>query len=771
MRAALALFLLVACVQAGETPRATLSGRVLDPSGALIPEAVVRAMSNGQRIAEAASDHEGAFRMTLPAGTYSVEAEAIGFRPFRREGVVLSQGAPVEIDIGLELESLSVQTTITAKAPPMESALETRTRNFEEKLEIREVRESSSKDVGEALSRIDGFWKVRKGGVANDVVLRGFQQGNLDVLIDGARIHGACPNNMDPAAFHVDFAEVQEVQVVKGAFDMRNQGALGGVVSIVNKAPAPGLHITPSFSAGSFGYINPSIVGSIKRGRFYLLGGNSYRRSDPYKDGSGKSFTSYANYRPGAQNSRAFDVDTAWGRFGYTLTEGQRVEAGYTRQNSGKTLYPYLQMDAGYDNADRANAKYVWSNVSNAIRQIRVESYFSKVRHWMTDEQRLTSAGLARPYSMATFAGTRSLGGRVEAELTDFVAGYEVYRRGWTAVNTMRMMGVYKDQSAIPDVALTVGGAYADYRRTFFRRLLVSAGARLDTAKTAALSSTLNTDLFWAYKNTRTSSATDTNPSGKVWLMYSLPAGLELFSGIGHTVRLPDPRERFFMLRRSGSDWVGNPNLEPTQNTEADIGLSYRNRRFSLKPTLYYSKLANFITVQNQALVNTVPGITNTMARSYENVSARMYGGELGYSVGITQALLLSGGLSYSRGTKDAKPQFRIFDTNLAEMPPMKSRAGLRYGTRHFFVEVESLAAWAQRRVDTDLRELPTPGYMLMNVKFGIHTNKLNVAAGADNLSNRFYYEAFSYQRDPFRTGVKVPEPGRSLYVTSSFAF
>ncbi|MEN6602207.1 MAG: hypothetical protein ABFD86_07305 [Bryobacteraceae bacterium] len=40
-----------------------------------------------------------------------------------------------------------------------------------------------------------------------------------------------------------------------------------------------------------------------------------------------------------------------------------------------------------------------------------------------------------------------------------------------------------------------------------------------------------------------------------------------------------------------------------------------------------------------------------------------------------------------------------------------------------------------------------------------------------DNLTNRFYYERYSYQRDPFRLGAKIPEPGRSLFLTVSYAF
>jgi len=43
--------------------------------------------------------------------------------------------------------------------------------------------------------------------------------------------------------------------------------------------------------------------------------------------------------------------------------------------------------------------------------------------------------------------------------------------------------------------------------------------------------------------------------------------------------------------------------------------------------------------------------------------------------------------------------------------------------------------------------------------------------AGIDNVFDKKYYEYLSYQRDPFATGVKVPEPGRTFYVNVSYTF
>ena len=437
---------------------ASLEGRVVDDSGSVVPGAVVQLIGDDDsRQLAAASDAAGNYGFArVPPGSYTLRASAPGFAAFST-GVALAPGNAGRSDIAMAVASLVEHLTVTASAPLRQEALD-----------YREVRESSARDTGEALAQLDGLWKIRKGGIASDVVLRGFQQGNINVLIDGARIAGACPNHMDPPAFHIDFAEVQQVEVTRGAFDLTNQGSLGGTVNIVSKAPGRGLRFTPNLSTGSFGYVNSSLTGSVSGETTYALAGYSYRRSRPFVDGSGRPFTDYANYRGINGDSRAFDASTAWLKFGFAPSANGRLNLAYTRQQGGRTLYPYLQMDALYDNADRINAGYRWNSVD-------ARAYYTRVNHWMTDEFRATSAGAPRPFGMATFAATKMLGGRVDAHRGNFTAGIEGYRRYWNAVNTMRMGAMYMDQASLPDVLMTVGGAYAQYGRDIRPGLRVQA--------------------------------------------------------------------------------------------------------------------------------------------------------------------------------------------------------------------------------------------------------------------------------------------------------
>ena len=112
-----------------------------------------------------------------------------------------------------------------------------------------------------------------------------------------------------------------------------------------------------------------------------------------------------------------------------------------------------------------------------------------------------------------------------------------------------------------------------------------------------------------------------------------------------------------------------------------------------------------------------------------------------------------------------------IKDKDVAEVPPLKGRLGLRYDTGLWFAEAELVASATQNKIDSDVNETKTSGYGIVNLKAGISYRNFTLNAGVENLFDKKYYEHFSYVRNPFSTGVKVPEPGRSFYVSASYQF
>ncbi len=664
------------------------------------------------------------------------------------------------------LMSLSFAQEILLKEVEVKGKKET----TRDSLEVREVRESSAKDIGEALQKLDGVHIFRKGGIANEIILRSFRADNIKVQIDDLDIHGACPNRMDPAEAHVDFSEVEKIDVVKGPFVVKYPNILGGAVFVELKRPKPGFHLDLNLTAGSFEYYNPSFVISYADPKFFGLAGASYRSSKPYEDGKGKKITevypenSPNRYRPEERNRKAFEIKTGWVRFGFSPMDNHTAEIAYTRQEMDKVLYPALLMDGIEDKADRLNFKYKVKDLFN------LNIYYSKVEHWMDDRYRQTSSNpmLTRRYSMATDAETKNYGINLDAKIMGFTVGLNAYVSNWDAVNERfnQMMNQYVTSNMIPDVDITGFGVFGEYETNIMQNLKLKAGLRIDTVKSEADKSKANTGLYNQYHGTTKTSKRDTFPSGNVQLFYSLSEGLELFAGAGYSVRVPNQQERYIALPGAGMmpAWVGNPKLDPAKNMEIDFGLKYQAPKGYAKATVFYSFVDDYIYVYR--ITNVLPN-----ARSYTNIDARFFGFELSSMYNLYPNLFLSSGVSYVNGRKDTDTNRNITDKDVAEVLPLTARVAVRYDTGSWFVEPEVIATATQNKVDRDLDERKTSGYGVVNIKAGVNYKGITLVAGVDNVFDKKYYLHNSYVRNPFGAGVRVPEPGRQVYVSASYSF
>jgi len=545
---------------------------------------------------------------------------------------------------------------------------------------------------------------------------------------------------------------------------------VGGTVNVVTRKPEPGWHGGAQLAAGSFAAVNPSLTLGRGGQRLAALAGYSYRRSDPYRDGAGRRFTELANYRPEAQDAQAFSAGTAWGRVLWKPAEGHQLDFAYTRQDAGSTLYPYLMMDAIHDDADRLNFRYEATGLGARRASARVQGYLTQVDHYMTDESRTSSVGKPRDYSMGTQADTRTFGGKAEAVLGGLTLGVEGYERRWDATNEMAGSG-YAPQAMVPGVVVRVAGAFAEYERRLGGGLALAAGGRLDAARSEADAGRANAALYEAYQATRSLSASDTLPAGKLRLAWRR-AGWELAAGVGHAARAPEATERYLALRRAGTDWVGNPDLVATRNTGLDVSAAFEHGGFRAQLGAYASHVADYVTVYDQARRTPLPGVMNAVARSFANVDATLRGLELEASLPILfERVFVSGDVSYVRGTQDGDGARGIAAGDLAEMPPLRGRLVGRYDDGRFSLRVEGVFSGDQEHVDASLNEARTPGWGVLNLSAGARAGRLRATLGIANVLDRLYVEHLSYQRDPFRSGVRVPEPGRSLFANLAVRF
>jgi len=89
-----------------QSPSATLSGKVIDQTGAVIPQATITVTGPNGKPISATTDQAGAFAIHgLPPGTYAVIVTAQGFAPLKKDAVTLSAGQTQSLNLALEIQT------------------------------------------------------------------------------------------------------------------------------------------------------------------------------------------------------------------------------------------------------------------------------------------------------------------------------------------------------------------------------------------------------------------------------------------------------------------------------------------------------------------------------------------------------------------------------------------------------------------------------------------------------------------------------------------
>jgi hypothetical protein len=259
-RLTLFLVAVVASPALAQTPLGTISGIVTDTTGATVPGASVSAVhaDTAQRTAATTNDR-GFFVLTqLPIGAYVVEAELAGFQKYRREGLLVTTGATIALDIQLTLGDLRDTVTVSAESPLLQS----RTSDVSQLIEARSVQDLPLGDRRSMnlINMIGGavFVEYDSGSKPNFSLAGGRTQSQM------FWIDGGTGQNMRLGIGQIDLdppvETVQEVKVLASSYAAEYGGSAGGVIIATTKSG------TNAFRGSAFEYFRDD---ALDAGNFF----------------------------------------------------------------------------------------------------------------------------------------------------------------------------------------------------------------------------------------------------------------------------------------------------------------------------------------------------------------------------------------------------------------------------------------------------------------------------------------------------------------------
>jgi iron complex outermembrane receptor protein len=630
------------------------------------------------------------------------------------------------------------------------------------------------KDSGELLRAVNGVTATRRAGHGFEPIIRGQQQGQLNILSDGGHIVSACPSRMDPATSYIGMESFDSVTVIKGNRSViYGSGGSGGTVIFERERPVfedgkpykgkvtLGYTENSEATSGSFDL-------SVGADRGFIRAYAETTDSGNYDDGDGNTISSaYQSLVQGVM-------------LGADITSTDYLQLGYEQSRQDEVLYAGNGMDSPFADADHLRGKWLHSGSIGFVDELEITAYRSDVNHLMDNYTVRVRNPMMR---MAAPSSTDSWGGRLLAtsftDSTEFRYGGNYRASNQEATRYMDNDFSYGNGYAMttsilwPDVQFRNAGLFAEADYSLSNKDTLRAGIRVDhwTADANSSSSTYGmmppktpNELYQASYGYQAKDRSEDHMSFVLGWDRALAYGLALNTNFSGTSRAPDANELYIASDSSMmTNWVGNPALDFEQHYQLDVSLSQTSDSYAWSATAFYDRVNDYIE-------RYVEGSGMASVYKYKNVDAVLGGLELEAQYQPHNHVTLRGTASYTRGmnTDDS--------TDLARMAPLEVHTFVDYETERWGTGLEWVLAEGQAHINqtSGLDASESEGFGVLHWKAHVNIEKgLTLKAGVENVLDRAYaYHVNAANADPFSpTAVVVNEPGRQFWVKGEYLF
>ena len=245
------LFVLLLSVRVLAQEGGLVSGTVKDATGMTLPGAVLK-LDRFNRYT--VSDNDGYFEfLNVPAGSYRVEVEYLGYEPAVLEATVTAGGnAVVDFVMQEGAQEIGAVVVMGDQARGQAKALNQQKTNVNVSnvISADQIGRFPDSNIGDALKRVPGIAMQNDQGEARNIVVRGLASELNSVTLNGNRIPSAEGDNRKVQMDVIPSDMIQTIEVNKTLTPDMDADAIGGSVDLVTRAAAGGQRISLTLLGG-----------------------------------------------------------------------------------------------------------------------------------------------------------------------------------------------------------------------------------------------------------------------------------------------------------------------------------------------------------------------------------------------------------------------------------------------------------------------------------------------------------------------------------------
>lgn len=759
----LAIFL-----QASILAAATFEGHVLDQQGRPIAGATVHVETESGTRPTASTDDDGHFSvLEVAPGAITVRIEAKGFAPETIRDTVAATS--LSRDVRLEIAPVRGEVLVTATLPELATQLD---------VSGRAIEDSGVNDLALSMRDVAGTTALRRGTINLEPQIRGLQETQVALFVDGTRTFAAGPARMDSGLSHIGPHAVSKLQVIKGPYAL-TWGA-GTLSAVEVETWRPLLTTSQAFDwrgSARLGFAENAdrfdgharVGGGGERFAFSIEGG--HRTGDDFEAGDGTTV-------PGDYES----TDT---RFALRFAPRDSVLVDYSGgyQEQFDLDFPGRILDATYFYTRSHNLEVSHTRGGGGVKEIFGQVYVNRKDHRMNNDEKPTAfpaPGRIPPFGLRVDLPTESntAGGRLRFGLgrgdMEWRFGADAFVVEQEATREVRRRSndflIFRD-IVWPEAEVENLGTYG---QAVWRRGATSIGGSLRLDFVDASAGTVSD--FFAANTVGDTEQSEANWSAALSVSRSVSSDFALRFGIGRTVRSATALERYsdrfpstkFQL---ASEFMGNPTLDPEEATELNAGFDLVRGSSRLQVDAFFRQIDDYITVSpDPSLPRRLP-LSPPVVFGYINGDrATYYGGEarIDHSVLADRSMNIDwyGSLSYVWAEDEA------LDEPVLGIAPLTARIGVRLHAfdRRLTVDLGARIVDRQDRVATSRFEQETPGYTVYDLAAAWRAGeRFAFQLAAANLTDHAYADHLNAP-NPFNR-MRVLEIGRTVRFGFSFDY